>query len=181
MSHAQGVSNGRQNLDGMSFQRQAPEGGAAGTQLFTRFSISAYSRWDYDPATGRYLRFQDAQEDNGQGEAFAPMVDQLNGQQVSAANVVLLVVPHEYKFRATNSEIVDILLNGTGTAVAFRDGQAYTVTWNRPELDTTLYLTNPDGSPFPFKPGNTWFEVVGQTSELLKPAVGVWRWVARIP
>ncbi len=175
------IPNGRQDLDGMTFTPQQPAGAQPGTQVFTRYSISAYSRWDYDLATGRYLRFQDTQEDTGQGEAFAPLLDRLNNQQVTAANVVVLFIPHQYQVRSGNSEIVEILLNGTGPAVAFRDGQAYPVVWNRPTPDSVVYLTFQDGTAYAFKPGNTWFEVVGQSSEQTKPDTGVWRFVSRIP
>ena len=54
----------------MRFTDQPPAGGELGEQITTRYSISAYNRWDYDPASKQYLRFQDTQEDqNGQGEA----------------------------------------------------------------------------------------------------------------
>jgi hypothetical protein len=175
------ISNGRQNLDGMTFTHQPPAGGQPGTQVFTRYSISAYSRWDYDQASGRYLRFQDNQEDNGQGEAFAPFLDRLNNQQVTAANVVVLFVPHQYQLRSGNSEIIEIMLNGTGPAVAFRDGQAYPVVWNRPTTDSVIYLTFQDGTAYAFKPGNTWFQVVGQNSGQTRPDTGVWRFVFGIP
>lgn len=162
-----GVKKERQALNGMSFDPETPTGGKPGGQLYTRYSISAYVRWDYDPATGRYLRFGDTQEDTtgGSGEGYAPFMDRLTNEQVVADNVVVLFATHDYAYKSGNSEIVDILLSGSGKAYAFRDGQVYEVTWNRPTPDSVLYLTNPDGTPFPFKPGNTWFQVVGQTSK----------------
>ncbi|MEN6393468.1 MAG: DUF3048 domain-containing protein, partial [Anaerolineaceae bacterium] len=60
-----GVDNSRQNLDGMTFKTEAPANGQPAVKIFNRYSISAYSRWDYDSASGRYLRFQDTQEDYG--------------------------------------------------------------------------------------------------------------------
>ena len=48
---------------------------------------------------------------------------------------------------------------------AFRDGQAYKVKWQRNNTDV-VSLTNPDGTPFAFKPGTTWFEVIGLKSTL---------------
>jgi hypothetical protein len=65
---AQGVENGRQNLDGMSFHAITPKGGTEGEQLFVRYSGDNYMRWDYNSTTGRYLRFQDAVYDTGGGE-----------------------------------------------------------------------------------------------------------------
>lgn len=179
-----GISNTRQNLNGMTFFLTPPAGGQPGTQVYNHFSISAYNRWDYDPATGKYLRFQDSQEtSNGAGEAFTPLVDKTTNQQLSADNVVVILLPHSYFYRSNsgNSEIIEVQITGSGKAYAFRDGQMYEVTWNRPALDSVLYLTNADGSAFPFKPGNTWFEVMGTstTTEMIEDSV--WRFSFAIP
>ncbi len=179
-----GINNARQDLNGMSFQYEAPANGQPGSQVAVRYSISAYTRWDFDAASGRYLRFQDTQEDTGGGEAYGPLVDRLNEQQISASNVVVLLAPHEYAYQSSsgNSEIIDIKLTGTGKAFAFRDGQEYEVTWNRPTLESVLYLTNTDGSAFPFKPGSTWFEVIGTSSIIAKRNEGgLWRFEMRLP
>jgi hypothetical protein len=174
------VDNVRQNLNGMSFSTSIPANGVAGNQLFVRYSGDNYLRWDYDPASGKYLRFQDDVYDQGQGESYAALTDRLNNQQISAANVIVIVVPHTY-FTPPPGEIVEILLSGTGKAYAFRDGQMYEVTWNRPGLNTVLYLTNADGTRFNFKPGNTWIQVISTTSLVTPKDAGVWRYDFRIP
>ena len=171
-----GINNSRQNLNGMSFSSEAPAGGEPGTQLSTRYSISSYNRWDFDPASGRYIRFQDNQEaKDSQSEVYTPMVDGLTGQQVVADNVVVLYLPHQPANIQGDKEALNIRLSGSGDAIAFRDGQAYKVRWNRPTSDTTLFLTTEDGEPFPFKPGTTWYQVVGISSQVSNPAVGAWR------
>jgi Protein of unknown function (DUF3048) N-terminal domain/Protein of unknown function (DUF3048) C-terminal domain len=172
-----GVDNVRQNLNGMTFKYQPPANGKAGTQVFNRYSISAYDRWDYDPVSGRYLRFQDTQEDTGIGEAYAPLMDRLTNQQIAAANVVIILAPHTQQ----TATLVDIALNGSGTAYAFRDGQMYEVKWNRPKPDSVLYLTYPNGTPYPFKSGNTWYQVMGQSTKLQETTPGVWRFENRLP
>jgi len=53
--------------------------------------------------------------------------------------------------------------------------------WTFLRRDGVLVLTLPDGTPFPLKPGNTWFEVVGQSSNPQKPADGAWRFELTIP
>lgn len=176
-----GVENGRQNLDGMSFQYEPPSGGVAGTQVAVRYSISAFVRWDYDPATGRYLRNIDALDDNGQGESYAPMMDGLTNTQVAADNVVVLEITHEM-VRTGANEIVDILLSpgASGDATLFRDGQAYTVKWSRPSLDSVITLLKPDGTPIPFKQGSTWFQVIGLASKMSVDG-GAWRFVLGVP
>jgi Protein of unknown function (DUF3048) N-terminal domain/Protein of unknown function (DUF3048) C-terminal domain len=177
---SRGVDNSRQNLDGMTFNTQLPTGGENGSQLFVRYSGDNYVRWDYDPSTGRYLRYQDNVYDTGQGEAYAPLTDRLNDQQITADNVVALLVRHEY-FQRPPNEIIEILLSGSGTAYAFRDGREYQLQWNRPTTNSVLFLTYPDGTPFPFKPGHTWFQVVGISTNITQPENGVWRFDFLLP
>jgi hypothetical protein len=178
---AKGFDSQKPDLNGMTFQQEAPANGKPGVQLFTRYSLDAYNRWDYDEASGQYLRFQDAQEDTGQGETFEPLTDRLNNQQVSAANVVVILAATENTLKATTAEIIDIHLSGSGQAYAFRDGQVYDVRWNRPTADSVLFLTDPDGNPFPFKQGTTWFQVIGQTSKVEDQGKGVWRFTFSEP
>jgi hypothetical protein len=161
---AKGVDNSRQNLDGMAFTVEPPENGNPGENAYVRYSISSYVNWKYDPATGKYLRFQDKQEAyTPQEEVYEPFIDRLDDSQVSADNVVILKVIHEYTYKSGNSEIVDILLGGSGEAFAFRDGNVYQLSWNR-STDGIFSLTYPDGTPYTYKPGTTWYQVVGQSS-----------------
>jgi len=169
-----GSDNTKQNLSGMLFAAVLPQGGKSANQVFTRYSYALYSRWDYDPSSGRYLRFQDSQNDeNGAGEKYEPFVDRTTNKQIAADNVVVLVVPDEYAQRPPN-EIVDILLSGEGQAYAFRDGQVYDVRWNRPTVDSVLYLTFPDGTRYPFKPGKTWIQIVNKESTVKTADDGSW-------
>lgn len=177
-----GIDNTRQILNGMSFDPQEPTGGDAGLQLFVRYSISSYVRWDYDEASGEYLRFQDTQEDTtGQNEGYAPLMDGLTNEQIAADNVLVLYVLHEYIFKSGNSEIVDIKLEGSGNGYAYRDGQVFEITWNRSAPDAMVTFSLPDGSPYPLKPGNTWSQVIGQSSSLDSAEGGALRFVSSIP
>jgi len=181
---SKGVNNSRQTLNGMKFQHQPPPNGQPANQVFVRYSISAYVRWDYDPASGAYLRFQDTQEDaSGQAEGYAPLTDRLTNQQISARNVVVLFATHADYLNNGSYTIVDIQLQGSGNAWLFRDGQAYEVRWLRPaNTEGVLTLIDPNGNPFPFKQGNTWFQVVGQATKITKRGeAGVWRFENRIP
>lgn len=175
----QGLDNSRQNLNGMTFNVDPPAGGQPASTIFTRFGPVTYSRWDYNRATKRYLRFQDTRNDYGIGEEYAPLVDQLTGKQIAADNVVILLAPQSFYDPA--QKIVDITMLGTGPAYAFRDGQVYEVQWSLPTPDQVLTLTFPDGSPYPFKPGNTWFQILGTTSLITQPAADTWRFEYRMP
>ncbi|MGD0753292.1 MAG: DUF3048 domain-containing protein [Anaerolineales bacterium] len=169
--------NGEQNLNNMFFNLQAPEGGLAGTQLYVHYSAATYNRWDYDPVSGKYLRFSDTADvtNIGQTEQYAQLTDQLTNQPVGFDNVVVLYVNHELY----SPGIYDILLSGSGDAFAFRDGQAYKVQWQRNATEV-VSLTKPDGSPFPFKPGTTCFEVIGLQSTVAQSGQS-WRFTHQMP
>ena len=176
-----GEKNERQNLEGMKFQHATPSGGTPAVQIFTRFSISAYVRWDYDQASGKYLRFQDTQEDAGQGEAYAPLLDRVTNTQISAENVVVLVLPHKFEYKSGNSEIIDIEMKDSGLAYAFRDGYAYEVRWVRSADDALFTLQFADGTSYPYKPGVTYYVIMGTSSTLDKKDGGIWRFEWRMP
>ncbi len=174
-----GIPNGRQNLDGMFFQLQAPAGGVPVQQVFVRYSAVIYNRWDYDPASGRFLRFSDKDNDlTGTNEIYEQLRDRLTSQPIATDNLVILFLPHQ--FYSSVPEIVDIAFEGSGWAYAFRDGQAYQVKWQRPAADSVLYLTNADGTFYPFKPGTTWFEVIGISTRVTQN-VSDWRFLLYFP
>ncbi|MEX1248962.1 MAG: DUF3048 domain-containing protein [Anaerolineales bacterium] len=177
---ARGENDTRPELRGMTFAAQPPAGGETVPRIYTYYSYSAYSYWDYDPDSVRYLRYQDTQEDLGlRNEAYAPLTDRLNGQQIAADNVVVLYVPHfHFYYRpATDAEpaieVVDMDFSGHGPAYAFRDGLAYELEWVL-EDGQVVYLVDANGERFPFKPGTTWFEVMHEDSRLI-PGKGNWR------
>ena len=177
------VDNSRQNLDGMFFQAPPPSGGEVAPQVYVRYSGAIYNRWDYDTATGRYLRFSDTQNDvDHKQEVYAQLTDRSNNQPISASNVVMLCVPHRYYVKTADSEVFLIPMDQSagsyvgcdgktyqgnmGAAYIARDGQLYPVTWQRTTKDSVLTLLNADGTPFPFKPGQTWFEVLGSYTKI---------------
>ena len=169
---AKGVDDGPQDLKGFSFAVQPAAGGKAVSQMYTHYSNDDYNRWDYDPTTNRYLRFQDAVYANGAPKAYVPLIDRVDNQQISAANVVYLFVRHD-ELRAEPYGIYDVMLNGSGRAVVFRDGQMYEAVWFLPSPTAALSLTMPDGSPFYLLPGNTWFQVIGTYSTVTEDQPGV--------
>jgi hypothetical protein len=187
------VDNTRQNLDGMYFQLQPPAGGSPASQVYVRYSGAIYNRWDYDAASGRYLRFSEAANDvNRTSEVYKQLTDRLNDQAITADNVVTVCAPHRYFVRRDDAEVIEIImdsekgssyvgcdgqtyLGGTGAAFIARDGQVYKVLWQRSSFDMLLTLFNEDGTPFPFKPGQTWFEVIGASSNFEQSAEETWR------
>jgi hypothetical protein len=176
----QGVEDSRQNLEGMYFNLDPPTDGQDGAQVAIHYSRDDYVNWDFDPSSGKYLRFQDDSYDQGQGETYAPLIDRNNDEQISADNVVVLLMEHSY-YRKPPAEIVEILMSGSGPAYLFRDGKVFEVRWSIPAPDSVLYLTDQEGEPFPYKPGNTWYQVVGQYPTISNPEDDAWRFEFFIP
>jgi hypothetical protein len=176
----QGIENGRQDLNGLFFKIDPPGGGVPGEHVSVRFSIAIYNKWVFDASTGKYVRSSDTAEDpyGGRNETYAPLLDNLTGQPVAFDNVVFLEVP--YVFYRKEPEQMEVNLTGTGLATVFRDGQMYSLQWQRSTRDAMLSLVQNDGTLFPLKPGNTWFEVIGNTSEKNQDEQG-WRFVFHIP
>jgi hypothetical protein len=176
----QGVDDRRQNLAGMYFNLEPPTGGQSAETVYVNYSKDNYLLWEYDSTSEKYLRYQDDSFDVGEGETFAPLLDRNNEEHISADNVVVVFIEHSY-FRKPPAEIIEMLVSGSGPAYAFRDGEMHEVRWNIPGTDSVLYLTNPDGTPFPYKPGNTWYQVIGVSSNILELEDGTWRFEFLIP
>ena len=177
----EGLTNERQDLDGLRFTSEMPGGGEANAALNLRYSADSYVRWEYDPDLGVYVRYQDARFDDGTGEEFELLTERESEEAVTAANVVVVVAEHSYFVRSGGSEIVEIDLLGSGSAYVFRDGQVFEVFWSRPTADVLLTTVDAQGNPFPLKPGNTWYQVVGTSSNITQPEADSYRFESRIP
>lgn len=172
---ARGIDNTRPNLDGMMFNYTLPEGGKPAEQVFVRFSAAIYNRWDYDPASGRYLRFSDTRNDpDGNAAAYAPLTDALTGQQITADNLVIIQVRHNEVDPRPDVEVLDMSILGSGPAFLFRDGRMFEVKWQRLTESELLTLVDAQGKPVAFKPGKTWFEVMTVNTTLTQDGA-VWR------
>jgi len=109
--------NGVQNLNNMSFKLDAPAGGQPGIQVFVHYSGAIYNHWDYDAASGKYLRFSETTTGNnvGQTEQYAQLTDRLTKQPIAFDNVVILYAIHDLY----SPGIYDILLSGSGGCAGF--------------------------------------------------------------
>ena len=172
---ARGIDNTRPNLEGMMFNYMPPEGGKPAEQVFVRFSAAIYNRWDYDPASGRYLRFSDTRNDpDGNAAAYAPLTDALTGQQIAADNLVIIQVRHNEVDPRPDVEVLDMSILGSGPAYLFRDGRMFEVKWQRMTESDLLTLVDPQGKAVAFQPGKTWFEVMTVNTTLTQDGAA-WR------
>jgi PBP1b-binding outer membrane lipoprotein LpoB len=178
-----GIPNERQKLDGMRFDPTPPVNGESAEHIFVRISYSAYNSWDYDPISKKYLRSQDTIEALPGEEQFEPLIDQLTGEQISADNVVVLLLPHKfaYQTQAGKGELFNIGFTGNGEAFAFRDGLKYHLHWKRSDNHAPLELAFPDGTVYAYKPGNTWYQLIGKTSKVENLEDGTSRFEFNVP
>jgi hypothetical protein len=168
-------------LNNLRFEKAIPYAGNTGIRLAVRYSLISYNLWEYDPSSGSYLRFQDNEDRQVGEESYQPLMDSLSGSQIAADNVIVLLVPHEYFIKTNTTEMVKMNFIGQGSAYAFRDGQAQPILWQRPSADKLLFLKYENGNPYPLKPGNSWFEVIGQSSPHDGQASGIWDFQFQIP
>jgi len=173
----------REELAANQFDEKPPQDGTPAESIYVRISHSAYNRWDFDTSTGRYLRFQDTREGTTQEEEFEPLLDHLTDQQIASDNLVILFLAHRYAYqtKAGPKEVFNIKFTGNGEAKAFREGHMYNLHWNRNDSDAPLNLTFPDGTPYSFRPGNTWFQLLGKSSTTEKIREGIWRFEFKVP
>ena len=154
---ADGVNDSPDDLGGMVFSATPPKGGFAARRITLTYGPDVV-RWDYDARTGRYARFDDGE----------PHRDADTGEQVTAANVVLIYARHQEDLSIVESEwqgrkdySIHIQLSPLGPATLFRDGRLVQGVWQRQEADELLTLwADPDATRLYLKPGNTWFQVV---------------------
>jgi len=162
----QGLDDSRPSLRGGFFRSEAADGGFVVQRIFTYYSVDDYNYWEYDPASGRYLRYQEANDRReGRPASYAPLMDGLTGRQVAADNVVVLFVSHTFANEfEQEDEVYHINLVDSGYAFVFRDGLAFPSRWQRTDIDQPLLFTTLEGVPIYFKPGSTFYQVLGETS-----------------
>jgi len=162
-----GADNTVQSIRSSFFDSAVIPGGIAVNRIFNRYSVDDYSYWQYDPASGRYLRFQEtADTRDNKPESYAPLMDALTNRQVASDNVVELFVSHTFaNENEQQDEVYHINLVNSGNAFIFRDGLAFPARWTRTEIGQPLFLSALDGAPFYMKPGVTFYQVTGETTD----------------
>lgn len=168
------ADNSRQVLRNGFFSAVPPEVGAPVRRVFTHYSSCDYNYWEYDPAQGLYLRFQETSASKelshlndckDKPETYAALKDALTKKQVSADNVVVIYVSHTFSSQnEQDDEIYHINLVDSGKAYVFRDGIGLPARWQRTDIDQPLMITTPSGTPIHLKPGRTFYQVIGVTS-----------------
>jgi hypothetical protein len=170
-----GLDNQRQAIRSGFFSESVPTSELLGLQLFTYYSADSYNKWLYDPETKQYVRYQEVDDTrNDQPEKYNVLIDQVTGEAVHASNVVFLMAYHTFSNTFDQEdEVYQIDLTGSGEAYVFRDGIGIPARWIRTNKDQPLLLTTLNGAPIYFRPGITFYEVLGTASYVDQDA-GEW-------
>lgn len=137
---------------GFAFNETPDPNGLPANDVFIDWYGQTDARWQYDPATGRYLRYTDG----------IAHYDKADGQQLWADNIVIVEVEHTDMFTDTNYRSLEIALWDQGRAYLVRDGQYYQGFWRRQnrEPGSALQVLYGNNIPMMMKPGRTWVTVV---------------------
>lgn len=144
--------------------------GLDGTNLNIIWNYLNKVRWTYDAGSGKYLREQDKSDGK---DTYFPTIDKLTGEQLSFDNVVLMSVEHNY-LNPRKIEM-NMLYVQKEPAIFFRDGKAYKIYWSSLAPLGAIKFFNADGTPFPYKPGNTFYEVISSMDEVGLQEDGSWK------
>jgi hypothetical protein len=171
----QGTDNSRPDLASFHFYSLGGYSREWATQVKINYSYASYAYWQFDSASARYLRYQgNVDVLDEQEPSYSLLTDALTGLPIVADNVVVLFVPHKFHYVSFNSndqidgEIFDIQLEGSGLAYVFRDGRGYEAEWLRTEKNKPISLLNTARTPFPLKPGITFFQVMSSDTILTR-------------
>ncbi|MCS6844402.1 MAG: DUF3048 domain-containing protein [Caldilineales bacterium] len=139
---------------GWTWSAEPPAGAAPARTVEIPYSADyADVRYQYDPEIGAYRRWITGQVH----------VDELTGEQIAVANVVVLYVNHVETPIVENllgSRSVQIQLWGQGRAQLFRNGVVLEGLWVRPNREDPLLFVDAAGQPLPLKPGKVWIQLV---------------------
>ncbi|MCB0206420.1 MAG: DUF3048 C-terminal domain-containing protein, partial [Anaerolineae bacterium] len=141
-----------------TFSDTPPAGGQPANRVVVPYPNRGFYEveWRYDAGTGRYARFSGSQRN--------PLIDGNNGQQVTAANVVIMDVQHDLTDLPEDSvngySVRTYIVGKEGPATIIRDGVAIEGRWRVTDKFNGMELVDAAGNPIPLKPGNTWFQVV---------------------
>lgn len=170
-----GVDNVRQDLATNLFTTLGGRGKETVSIINVNYSGYNYAYWEYNSGDNRYYRYQgNVDLINDAEPAYILLTDANDGSPITADNVVILYVPHEFLHKKGRSEVFDIQLVDQGEAWIFRNGSAFEAIWERREVNKPLYLRTIDGDPFPLKPGVTFFQVINTNSEFYIQGEAEW-------
>lgn len=155
---AKGENRKPQFSTNLTFNSEPPPDGQPVKSVNVEYLNFSKIDWVYEPESGRFLRWADGERH----------IDANTDEQISAANVIVILVPHSIDPSSCENQSggtclaysVEIQLWGSGPAFLLRDGLQYEVTWRRENRSDMLTFVDANGLPVPLQIGNTWFQVI---------------------
>jgi len=166
-----GLDNSPQTISGGFFSEDVPQSPLTVNKIYNYYSEYNYSYWQYDSETRSYFRYQESKDLVGyrKVEVYEQLFDDYTKQPVTADNVVTLLVPYIFTNKnQAEDEVYNPSLIDYGNAYVFRDGIAIPARWSRTSIDQPILLTNLDGTPIYLRPGQTFYQVMGVTSNQIQ-------------
>ncbi len=160
------VDNLRQDIHSSFFSVDPQPSDQTGLHIYTDYSVYNYHYWEYDAATHKYFRYQEATDMvKQQPRSYTALTDAATGLPVTADNVVMIFAPYSFANQYDQADqVYHIDPVGTGQAFVYRDGLAYPARWVRTDMDQPMLLVNEQGTPIYMRPGRTFFEMIGESS-----------------
>ncbi len=169
---SKGVDNTAPDLNSMVFIQKPPDGDSKGNMVHIEYAIDSIMEWHYLPSSERYQLWSDTIYKQA---TTTPMIDRNNGQEIIFENLVVMYAEYvEYAPMLHDIFIQNIV--DPQPAFLFRDGVMVNATWRVDEPDRPIVFETLEGESLAFKPGRTWFVIVGLSSEMKEIQDGSW-WV----
>lgn len=121
-------------------------GGDPVNKLLVRFSNARFPTWDWDAASGSWLRSQ---------EGTVPDT-QRGGDRITAKNVVIMRVNIDESYGAVPKTV----MVGSGEAFVASAGSVVKAVWSKESASAPIVVTDENGKVIPLTVGNTWIELV---------------------
>jgi len=164
-----GLDDSRQDLSGNFFSSISGRDFSEADDVYVTYSYANYARWVYDPNLEQYVRYQGSVDNvDGASGKYELHMDAHTGQPITASNLIILMVTHDYYHKSSDTEVFSIDLTGSGDAFVFRDNKLYRARWHRYAENKPIAIISSDGRSFPMKPGVTFFQVINRTSEVIQ-------------
>lgn len=146
------------DVPSLAFARGAAVTTPTITQITVPFAPDNKVTWRYKASSGTYFRSV-----NGK-----PHVDRLSGKQYAARNVVVLWAQVRGRSHrdVAGTQVVEIVLAGTGRASIFRDGIRFDGTWEAGPGEPPVFRAS-SGQTIKLSPGVTWFQVIDNSLNIV--------------
>ena len=129
--------------------------GAPAARLAVKISNIAHPNWDWDGATGRWLRSE------GNQPAMAESGQRLSATNVLALSVEIVTLPGT---DAAGTRIPETIAVGSGSGLVATNGMTADITWQKDSETDVWHFYDANGAPVLLSPGNTWIELVPRST-----------------